>query len=394
MAAHPAYKRLKRARKRSRKRRRFVAREPHEIWPCDAKGPVEVRLESGELIEFHVLTILDDASRYVLAAVVVRSPDLRAAVRVFRQAAKRWGLPNRIYLDCASIFDSLAFRAGLAEVGSHRIRTKPRNPEAHGKIEAYHRTLILWYTSRLGKQVVIDLVHLQQLLEGMLETVYLDHYHRDLKRSPRAALAGRVSSRAASPARLEDAFRKEKRLKAHPKTGEVDLPGGKFLVPDLLRGQRLVFRIDPDPHLAPLVIEPGTGRLLPLERAAVRPEDLTPEPAPPTERWGQGMLQQLYDDWRGFVRPQAEPGFGLPEILELLAEAVGRPVPQSDGEAARVQRRYRAIGPLPRVATEGALRAIGSELGPGRPLEVYLDALERRVVPHPHRKKRKKRKKP
>ncbi|MCU0294263.1 MAG: hypothetical protein MUF10_20140, partial [Thermoanaerobaculaceae bacterium] len=286
-----------------------------------------------------------------------------------------------IYADRASIFDSVAFRTGLAEMGSHRIKMKARNPEANGKIEAYHRVLIAWFTGRLKRQRVVDLVHLQQLLEAVLEMVYQDHRHRGLRTTPRRALADVVSSRQVSAARLEDAFRVERRKKAHRKTGEVDFPQGTFLVPDALRGQTLVFLVDPDPEVAPVVVEPGTGRPLPLVRAAIRPEDHAGEPSEDRERWGQGPLQTLYDAWQGKVRPNAEPGFGLSELFVLLAEATGRPVPRSDAEAALIQRTYRAIGPLPRRATETALRKIGHQLGAGRPVSTYLEALAQRIVP-------------
>lgn len=379
LAALPGYVRLQRARKLQRRRRRYVARRPHQIWHLDAKGPVTVRLVGGARLSFHVLTILDDASRACLAAIVALSPDLSAAVRVFRLAAKRWGLPDLLYADRAAIFDSVAFRGGLAQLGSHRIRVRARNPEANGKIEAYHRILVAWYTGRLKGQQVVDLTHLQQLLDGVIEVVYQDHYHRQLRRSPRAALGGLVSSRQLMASRLEDAFREERVLKAHAKTGEVVIGAVTYLVPDHLRGQRLTFLVDPEPELPPLVVEPGTERALTVTRAAVRPEDAPEAPAP--RRWGRGPLQILYDAWHGQRRPVAEPGFGLPEVFVLLAEVVGRPVPRADGEAALIQRWYRAHGPLPGRATTTALRRLGRTLGPGRPLQVYLDALAERVVP-------------
>jgi putative transposase len=378
LAADPRYVRLLRGRKLERRRRRYVARKPHQIWHLDAKGPVRVRLTNRVWLEFHVLTILDDMSRAVLASVVALTPDLRAAVRVFRLAAKRWGLPDRVYADRASIFDSAAFRRGLAQLGSHRIRVKARNPEANGKIEAFHRVLVAWFTGRLKRQRVVDLPHLQQLLDGVLELVYQEHRHRGLKASPRQTLAEQVSLRTVSAQRLDDAFREERIRKAHPKTGEVDLPGGTFLVPEALRGQRLTFLVDPEPEVAPLVVEPGTERHLSLQRAAVAATDC--EDFSPVERWGDGPLQTLYDAWQGKVRPVAEAGFGLPEVYVLLAESVGRPVPRSDGEAALVQRAYQRIGPLPKKATESAFRVIRRELGGGRPISAYLDALARRVV--------------
>jgi len=184
----------------------------------------------------------------------------------------------------------------------------------------------------------------------------------------------------------------EKTRKAHPKTGEVDFPQGTFLVPDGLRGRELTFLVDPDPEVWPRVVDPASGRALPLERAAIRAVDQAREPV--VERWAPGPLQTLYDAWQGKVRPSAEPGFGLPELFCLLAEAARRPVPRSDAEAQLIQRVYRHIGPLPRRATETALRSLARRLGAGRPISTYLDALAQRVVPATFPAKRPRRKKP
>lgn len=297
LAAHPIYQRLRRVVVHRRRRTRFVARAPHEIWQCDAKGPVRVTLGSGELVIFHVLSILDDATRAVLAAIVVLSVDLAAAVRIFRAAAMRWDLPRRLYADRASIFDSVAFRMGLAGLGAHRIRSKPRNPPARGKIEA----------------------------------LYQRYRHRGLEATPEQALGGRRSPRAVPPTRLFDAFREEKRLKAHPVTGEVVIGSTTYLVPEELRGQTLTFLVDPPGEIEPLVVHPHSGEPLTLRKAAIRPEDLPQSaPAAPAERWAPGPLQVLYDTWRGRVRPLAEPGFGLPELYALLASLSGRHVPDTD----------------------------------------------------------------
>jgi transposase InsO family protein len=382
LAEHELYLRLSRALTKEKKRTRYVARNPHDIWHLDAKGPVRVKLTSGETLEFHVLTILDDATRDALAWVVVLTPDLAAAVRVFRRAAKQWGLPKMVYVDRASIFDSHPFREGLADLGAHRVRIRPRNPEANGKIEAYHKSLGRWFAKRLKNQAVVDLQHLQQLLDGVIETLYRDHVHRELKTSPRALLAGRGSSRTLPNSRIDDVFRKKLKKKAHRKTGEVDLPGGKYIVPDeTLFGRTLVFLIDPEDEVAPFVVHPDNDKVLVVKRAAVRPED-----GESVERYGHGPLQALYDAWQGKVRPNAEPGFGLPEIFALLTALTGRPVPARDSEAGRIHRMWRALGPLPKRATQRALEEVKKDLGSGRPLEIYLDAFERRVEAEKRRK--------
>jgi hypothetical protein len=388
LALRPEYARLRRLARQPRARTRFVPRRPHETWHLDAKGPVTIPLVSGESLVFHVLTVLDGATRAVLASSVVAREDVRATVVVFRRAAARYGLPDEARADRGSPYDSHVFRDGIALLGTCRLWVESRDPESNGKIEAFHRFLARWFFRLLRSQEVVDHEHLQALLDVVIEH-YMDHPHRELgRRSPRDALGGAVSSRAVSHARLIDAFQESVFLRAHRKTGEVDLRGGrgKYLVPAELRGERVEILLDPDLEIAPLVVEPGTGRRLPLVRAAVRPED-APAKAP-RERWGAGLLQKLHDQWHGKVRPVAEPGFGLPEIFALLAQVAGRPVPQSDAEAAAVQESYRAIGPLARRPTEDAFRAIARELGPARPLRTYLDALARRVVPTPPKKRR------
>jgi len=377
--AHPVYQRIKKSQRRSKHRRRFVARNPHEIWHVDAKGPVEVKLKDKTVLGIHVLTILDDATRAILAIFVALSPNLHAAVAVFRRAAQRWGLPDRLYADRASIFDSHAFRMGLAELGAHRIQMKPRNPEANGKIEAYHRVLARWFLKLLKQQEVIDLIHLQQLLEAWVDTVYQDHRHRGLKGTPRDALSDRVSERSVSTTRLFDAFKIERTKKAHPKTGEVDLGSLTYTVPEELRGQRLQFLIDPEPQIPPIVVDPSSKKHRTLKRASIRPEDLEDVAQQDVLRIGEGSLQRLLDRYRGKPRPNAEPGFGLPEIYQLLEKICGHPVPRTESEAALIQRTYRNVAPISKGPTESLITSIGNQLGTGRPIKTYLDEFTKRI---------------
>lgn len=383
LAATKTYARLRRMRDRARRRTRFVAKDPHERWQSDAKGPFAVTLASGAKLKVHVLSIIDDSTRFVLGARVVESPTMAEAVRIFRQAVQRWGLCAAFYADRASIFDAHAFRGGLADLGVQRIPSRARNAPARGKIEAYHRTIGGSFVRRLATQVVVDLVHLQQLLDAVIHRHYQRRRHRTLKQSPEQALAGRVSPRQVPPTRLVDVFREERRLKAHRVTGEVEIHGATWLVPDELRGQRLVFLVDPPGETPPVVVHPRSGKRLSVRRAAVRSEDVAPKPEPEPERWGEGPLQTLYDAWRGQRRPVAQPGFGLPELYALLTAVAERHVPRTDAEAEVVQRMWRAHGPLARKPTETAFRSIARQLGPGRPIQSYLDALVARIRRRP-----------
>lgn len=378
LQAHSAYPGLRREAKGDldrRLRRRFQAAHPHEIWQGDSKGPFPVRFHGSRIeVPVHVLTIIDDLSRATLASAALKTPDLRSAVLVFRAAARRWGLPDRFYTDRASVFDSKAFRSGLAELGVHRIRSRPRNAAARGKIEAFHRILVIWFLRELRHQVVHDLDHLQRLLTGLLESLYMEHRHRGLRMSPRQALAGRLSDRQVSTDRLLDAFLVRVRKKSHPKTGEVDLGKNLFKVPRDLAGHRADFAYDPvEPDIAYLEKPDGS-------RIRLRPAvEKTTSPPSQTEKRGEGRLQAIYDHWKGRNLPQAEAGFGLPELFALFSKHLGRCVPRDEAEARSIQDFYRAKGPLARKPTEEALRKIFTRLGPDRPLATYLAVLGSKI---------------
>jgi transposase InsO family protein len=388
LAETELYARLRRERRRNGARTRWVPRRCHEVWHLDAKGPIRVKTTNGEEIAFHVLTVIDGASRAALAAILAPSPNLAATVKVFRLAIQLYGLPDYFYMDRGSPFDTPAFRGALALLGIYRIPSKPRNPPPNGKIEAYHRCVSIWFARRLKKQEVVDWIHLEQLFSAVIDH-YQHHKNRETKSPPFDLLAGAVSARALpSGLTLDEAFLQPwGELKAHRTTGELDLAGGrgKHLAPPELRGVRLEILVDPEPDRPVFARHPESGELVRLEPARVHPKDALPAP-PPRERWGRGILQALYDNWRGKVRPIAEPGFGLTEILALLARVCGRRVPRTDAEASLVQGWYAALGPFARKPFETALGAITTSLGRGRPVKTYLDALARRVVPDKRRR--------
>jgi len=387
LKAQPRYQALRRrARGHTRLRRRFQAAHAHDIWHADAKAVFPVRFGDGTRQAVRILSILDDATRFVLAALVVASESLAAAVATFRRAAARWGLPEQFYADRGSAYDADAFRKGLAVLGIHRINTRPRNAPAHGKIEAYHRSLQRWFIAELPHQPVRDLAHLQELLDAFLDRLYHEHVHRELKQTPRAAFADAMSPRLVTLARLREAFLIETELKAHPVTGEVRVGGRLFLVPKerLRQNRRVRIGLDPEADQAPFLVL-GPGVYEPLAPAfppacAVPPPPVAPEPV--------GALTPLLEQYRGRTLPQARGGFGLPEIYDAFAQAVGRPVPQTEAEATLVLDWLRARGPFQPQVFAAALGKVRAALGAGRPLAQLIRALDRLIVHSPNKENR------
>jgi transposase InsO family protein len=383
----PRYKALRRrACGQTRLRRRFQAAHAHDIWHADAKAVFTVRFTDGTRHVLQILSILDDATRFILAALVVASESLAAAVATFRRAAARWGLPEKFYADRGSAYDADGFRKGLAVLGIHRINTKPRNAPAHGKIEAYHRQMQRWFIAELAHQPLRDVVHLQELLEAFIDRIYHEHVHRELKQTPRAAFADTLSPRLISLARLREAFLIEIELKAHPITGEVRVGGTLFLVPKerLFKGRRVRIGIDPEAAHAPfLVLGPGIYEPLapafnpPTRRSVSDPSSAASEPI--------GPLTPLLEQYRGRTLPQARSGFGLPEIYDAFAQALGRPVPHTEVEATLVLEWLARRGPFEPQAFSAALAKVLATLGSGRPLAQIILALDRRIVPKQHK---------
>ena len=380
LRAHPAFHGIEKLRKghKSKLRALYEAQHPHEGWQLDGKGPFTVRLQKEGRVQVHVLSVLDDYSRYALAAQVACSESEAAAIGVFEQAAGKWGLADRFQFDDGSAFGAKGFRQGLAQLGTHRNAVKVRTPEWQGKIEAYHRCLVRWLVNELPCQEVVDREHLQQLLEAMLALLYNRHHHRELATTPEKRLAARLSPRQVSLDVLRRAFFLETTAKAHPKTGEVRLPNGTLRVPAPFAGQRHRFAYHPV-HTALAVLITPDGREIALSPFTKQPLSAV---APQTPKRGTGQLQKLLDRWHGHERPNAQPGFGLPEVFAELATLLGRLVPESEREARTVLGFYRKHGPLPRQPFLAACARTATSLGTGRALAAYLADLERQITAH------------
>ncbi|MBI4583152.1 MAG: hypothetical protein HY717_03935 [Planctomycetes bacterium] len=168
---------------------------------------------------------------------------------------------------------------------------------------------------------------------------------------------------------LLNSFWVQKRLKTHPKSGEVNIAGVLFRVSKTYAGQRLLFRYDPaDPKR--VILNGKNQKAIPLIPAL---DSAPPAPKPKVEKRGTGALQRLLDRWRGRELPQAQAGFGLPEVFEHLSKILRRRVPNTESEAILIQDFYRNKGPFAQAAFSGALRQALKALGPGRPLGVLLD---------------------
>jgi transposase InsO family protein len=125
--------------------KRFEREQPGELLQIDGK---EVVLTTGQIV--HVVSTLDDHSRYCSSAIVAESLDCESAIEAFEQAVIECGFPFSVLADRGSCFTGKtkktvnAFERHLWGYGVITLNGRPYHPQTQGKIERYHRTLGEW----------------------------------------------------------------------------------------------------------------------------------------------------------------------------------------------------------------------------------------------------------
>ena len=122
---------------------RFEREEPNQLWQMDSKG--KYRLQDGEC---HVLSILDDHSRYVVGLHALPELSGEKAGRCLVETFRRYGLPQAMLMDRGSLWWTAWNGWGLTRLSVRLIEQGIRllygrvcHPQTQGKVERFHRTL-------------------------------------------------------------------------------------------------------------------------------------------------------------------------------------------------------------------------------------------------------------
>lgn len=121
----------------------FEAEYPQQIWMADTKGPnvyVQDPENPGKKVAAKPIVLIDDNSRYILAARYVIVENEYAIMELFCQAILLFGIPEVLYLDRGSPYMGKNLKRGASLIGCNIIHASKGNCEARGKIERALRT--------------------------------------------------------------------------------------------------------------------------------------------------------------------------------------------------------------------------------------------------------------
>jgi transposase InsO family protein len=122
---------------------RFERGAPNELWQMDSKG--KYSLAEGEC---HVLSILDDHSRYLVGLHALPALSGEKADRCLVETFRRYGVPQAMLMDRGSLWWSAWNGWGLTrlsvrliEQGIGLLYGRVCHPQTQGKVERSHRTV-------------------------------------------------------------------------------------------------------------------------------------------------------------------------------------------------------------------------------------------------------------
>jgi len=122
---------------------KFERKRPNELWQLDIAGVQTV----GHLGKLYLVAILDDCSRFVVAARYFQDQLGVNVLKVLRDAVMEYGCPNQVLTDNGRQFRNVIGELGtrytrlLEVLGVEPIFARPSHPQTKGKLERWFGTV-------------------------------------------------------------------------------------------------------------------------------------------------------------------------------------------------------------------------------------------------------------
>jgi transposase InsO family protein len=180
--------------------------------------------------------IIDDASRWGVQGGFGFSETVEAMIRDLVTAVRRFGIPERLYVDNGPCYQSRHLKLACARAGIHLLHTPAYRPQGRGKVERFFRTVRDQFLASDTSKTIEQLnVNFDQWL-----SLYHRRIHSRLECSPleKRMSIPNVCKPVPETADVEPLFRMERRCRVY-KDGTIRLKNRLFEVPGAAPGARV-----------------------------------------------------------------------------------------------------------------------------------------------------------
>lgn len=245
------------SRAETKERRSYLVEHAGDLWQGDGMhGPRVVTAEG--LRKAYLLSIMDVATRYIVRSRFFLSEGALEHERLLIEALRINGLVRTYYVDLGAAYVAESLAMGCAELGIYLLHTKPRDCQAKGAIERWHRT----WREEVGDELPaapITLDALNAKHSAWLSTEYHARRHSTTGRAPFEHFLAQAEQMRPLPrgVDLSEVFLRRERRKVRA-DGTVQLRGRRLEVDSHLRGGWVELRFHPaEPRLRPRVYVDG-----------------------------------------------------------------------------------------------------------------------------------------
>ena len=165
---------------------KFERSKPNDLWQIDIAGVQTV----GHLEKLYLIAILDDYSRFIVAAEYFRDQKGINVISIIRNAVLAYGRPNQIVADNGTQFRNLIGELGtkytrlLDILNIKPIFAKPNHPQTKGKLERWFGTVKQMFLGEARFQVKQNpdctLTDFNQIFKNWVEWYNNEKPHRSM----------------------------------------------------------------------------------------------------------------------------------------------------------------------------------------------------------------------
>ena len=160
----------------SAERRSFLVEHAGDLWMGDAMHGPRVIAPDGKIRKSYLIGQLDVATRYLPHSAFFLAEGAAQHEYGFKQALLKGGRPRTYYVDLGSAYIARSLRAICGELAIHLVHTAPRDCEAKGAIERFHKT----WREEIGDELPdhpLTLAELNALLNARCYEVVVANVH-------------------------------------------------------------------------------------------------------------------------------------------------------------------------------------------------------------------------